>query len=174
MRQVGLVGRIAVKMPWAATEVFISSQCLNNFQEKKTNSMRQMGLVRCISTEERIHKYSSISAFIHICIHLLALISSQKFSKLGPIQHPRLKRSFFSNVPCYTGVFSMIVSQLVIFPLVLKHGKNVLPNYKMILWYLSFSTTMTIFHKVYWAFSWHKPNAFDLRKRMFQCKIMSV
>ena len=50
----------------AATEVFISSQCLNNFQEKKTNSMRQMGLVRCISTEERIHK---ISAFIHLCIH---------------------------------------------------------------------------------------------------------
>ena len=77
-------------------------------RDKKTNSMRQMGLVCCIASEDGIHKYSLILLFGHSYVYAfmysLAIISSQK---LGQIQHLRL-RSLFSNI-CYNpaAVFSI-------------------------------------------------------------------
>ena len=75
-----------------------SSQCLNNIQEKKTNSMRQMGLVRCISSEEKgfisIHwsQHSYIYAFT--CTHFLT-----KIFKIGTNSTSKAQMFFLLKCP---------------------------------------------------------------------------
>ena len=115
-----------------------SSQCLNNIQEKKTNSMRQMGLVRCISSEEKgfigIHwsQHSYIYAFT--CTHF-----PTKVLKIGTDSTSKAQTFFpFKSPSLHSGILHDRQA-LGDFPSGLKHRKYVLPEYKTIIWFVSFS-----------------------------------